>query len=193
MSYPPEPWHVKSHPDANITLIGNDKGWVFYLTHNDEFLPEIQEANARRIVACVNACEGIPTEALEDGAVKQLVEVLQHCKETLESNGLIRLRRAYENSLGGVTQEKDPTAYQRACEVLLKLKGEAMSPYRAEDYIINRFFENEKLSDIYDEDEVLQMAIGVLIPDFEYPNYSHMTIGEVRKIYNLKYKDQPKC
>jgi hypothetical protein len=80
MSYPPEPWHVKSHPDANITLIGNDKGWVFYLTHNDEFLPEIQEASARRIVACVNACEGIPTEALEDGVVRELIEALQAIK-----------------------------------------------------------------------------------------------------------------
>lgn len=28
------------------------------------------EANARRIVACVNACSGIPTEALEDGSAR---------------------------------------------------------------------------------------------------------------------------
>ncbi len=33
-------------------------------------------ANARRIVAAVNACEGIPTEALEEGAVKDLLEAL---------------------------------------------------------------------------------------------------------------------
>ena len=34
------------------------------------------EANARRIVAAVNACEGIPTEALEAGVVAELVRTL---------------------------------------------------------------------------------------------------------------------
>jgi len=42
------------------------------------------EANARRIVACVNACEGIPTEALEAGVVRELVEALERCKEILD-------------------------------------------------------------------------------------------------------------
>jgi len=32
------------------------------------------DADGRRIVACVNACEGINTEALENGAVKDLLE-----------------------------------------------------------------------------------------------------------------------
>lgn len=31
---------------------------------------EINEANARRIVACVNACKGIPTESLANGVAK---------------------------------------------------------------------------------------------------------------------------
>jgi hypothetical protein len=35
-------------------------------------------ANARRIVACVNACAGIPTEALESGA---LLAELQRLRE----------------------------------------------------------------------------------------------------------------
>jgi hypothetical protein len=34
-------------------------------------------ANARRIAAAVNACEGIPTEALEDGAVAGMLLTLQ--------------------------------------------------------------------------------------------------------------------
>jgi len=38
---------------------------------------ETAEANARRIVACVNACEGIPTADLESGAVQRLVEALE--------------------------------------------------------------------------------------------------------------------
>ena len=35
------------------------------------------EANARRICAAWNACEGITTEALEDGAVRDMMEALQ--------------------------------------------------------------------------------------------------------------------
>jgi hypothetical protein len=35
------------------------------------------EANARRIVAAVNACADIPTEALEDGAVAGMLFTLQ--------------------------------------------------------------------------------------------------------------------
>jgi len=30
--------------------------------------------DVRRIVACVNACDGIPTEALESGVVRELIE-----------------------------------------------------------------------------------------------------------------------
>src|SRR4051812_32479621 len=41
-----------------------------------ETLPEA-EANARRIVGAVNACEGIPTEALESGVIKQLADVIE--------------------------------------------------------------------------------------------------------------------
>ena len=33
--------------------------------------------NARRIVAAVNACAGIPTEALEQGVIRQLVNALE--------------------------------------------------------------------------------------------------------------------
>jgi hypothetical protein len=36
-----------------------------------------QRANARRIVAAVNACEGIPTEALELGIVADLLAALE--------------------------------------------------------------------------------------------------------------------
>ena len=39
-----------------------------------EFGVAISEPNARRIVACVNACDGIPTEALEAGVVRKLIE-----------------------------------------------------------------------------------------------------------------------
>jgi len=33
------------------------------------------EANARRIVACVNACDGVPTEVLESGGIGCVLSV----------------------------------------------------------------------------------------------------------------------
>jgi len=39
--------------------------------------------SAQRIFACVHACEGIPTEALESGVVREMVEaiteIVDHC------------------------------------------------------------------------------------------------------------------
>ena len=55
------------------------------------------EANARRIVSCVNACEGIPTDALECEAgnivkvagslMKQRDQLLAAIEEALEAGG----------------------------------------------------------------------------------------------------------
>jgi hypothetical protein len=42
--------------------------------------PEVTEANARRIVACVNACRGLSTESLEKDYVVWL--------HTLRANGI---------------------------------------------------------------------------------------------------------
>lgn len=39
--------------------------------------PDEEVANARRIVAAVNACQGINTEALEQGVVRELLEALE--------------------------------------------------------------------------------------------------------------------
>jgi len=70
-SHTPEPWgyavipfdgpeketaRIDGPKHANITS-SNDWGW------------EVSVPNARRIVACVNACAGIPTEILEAGSV----------------------------------------------------------------------------------------------------------------------------
>lgn len=46
------------------------------------------EANARRIVACLNACEGIPTEALEENMIIEMIaaakKVLRYALEVDE-------------------------------------------------------------------------------------------------------------
>ena len=43
------------------------------------------KGNARRICAAWNACEGIPTEALEAGVVKDMLEALLECRAELEA------------------------------------------------------------------------------------------------------------
>jgi plasmid maintenance system antidote protein VapI len=60
----PEPWCVGNHPgDSSGT------GWREILASSEfgpMYLAQALEANARRIVACVNACAGISTRMLED-------------------------------------------------------------------------------------------------------------------------------
>ena len=64
----PEPWacrlfeHSKGD-DYHIYAVNNMKSIVFFDGSGKE-----KEANARRIVACVNNCEGISTETLEKGS-----------------------------------------------------------------------------------------------------------------------------
>ena len=61
-----EPWQWRAQGDANhYCMLTHDGKWVIAFLQNGEMLTVEQEANARRIVACVNACAGIETEALE--------------------------------------------------------------------------------------------------------------------------------
>ena len=73
----PEPWRT----DAECGFpqdIHDSKGNLF-LRCGSDFDNEIYgEANARRITACVNACEGIPTDALERS--KSLDEFMRSMK-----------------------------------------------------------------------------------------------------------------
>ena len=59
--YTKEPWIYSHH--------ANGVPYVFAEHHNRQTIAtaygDFDEANARRIVACVNACAGIPNEALE--------------------------------------------------------------------------------------------------------------------------------
>lgn len=64
MSHSPEPWVVEKLP--NSTIIADARGDVIarVTVNDDPVTPEVAAANAERIRACVNACRGIPTEAL---------------------------------------------------------------------------------------------------------------------------------
>ena len=47
-------------------------------------VPDNDEANARRLVACWNACEGLPDEFLNSNPIKQLVQSLWDRNSELE-------------------------------------------------------------------------------------------------------------
>lgn len=71
----PGPWQVNSHAVEQDT---DQMGYVIcYLETHDDRSESEQKANARRIVAAVNACESIPTEALERGVVGEMREALE--------------------------------------------------------------------------------------------------------------------
>lgn len=67
-----------------------------------------QEANARRIVAVVNACEGIPVEALEAGVVKELLHACKFALDALDgtapnARGILEQTLAF--AIAGATGE----------------------------------------------------------------------------------------
>ena len=85
MNHSPEPWSVDPTDQEDIHD-GNGK-WVVCA---DRYQPvDMSIENAERIVACVNACKGIPTEDLQDGVIPMhlgkidpdLAEKLQAIKE----------------------------------------------------------------------------------------------------------------
>ena len=67
MSHTKEPWKVSSRRETFIINLNSAYTEVIaqcYFLDN-----KTEEENAKRIVACVNACEGITNEALEAGVV----------------------------------------------------------------------------------------------------------------------------
>ena len=86
MSHTPEPWE-------SVTPCHGECCWRLQSATGDEYghkeeisSPEMSEANARRIVAAVNACAGIRTEALERRA---------------------HLLKAYDDDLATVIKQRD--------------------------------------------------------------------------------------
>ena len=65
-AHTPEPWKRHAQGEANeYCMLTHDGRWVISFRQNGELTDERQNANARRIAACVNACAGFSTETLE--------------------------------------------------------------------------------------------------------------------------------
>lgn len=57
-----------------------------------------------------------------------------------------------------------------------------MNVLRADAYL-KRLGGHEKLSDIYEDDEMLQESLAAMLPGFEFLDYSHLSIQELRARY----------
>lgn len=78
----PEPWAIdpddrpNMHWNNHIVSEANPNIAICFMAHDGTEQNERGEANARRVVACVNACAGIPTEALESGEARSVRDEL---------------------------------------------------------------------------------------------------------------------
>ena len=76
----PAPWYSKrnyilwNHPDGTTYCVADVNNATYF-----------DENNAKRICLCVNACTGIPTEALESGVVMEMISTLDNVISCLGS------------------------------------------------------------------------------------------------------------
>lgn len=65
----PEPWKWHAQGEANeYCMLTHDGRWVIAFRQNGELTDERQQANARRIAACVNRLAGFKTDDIENPA-----------------------------------------------------------------------------------------------------------------------------
>ena len=90
----PEPWYcayAEDGPDLMIITTSDRDATTPFPTVAiaeiecgfDDPVGLEQRLNSERIVACVNACTGIPTPALKEGVVIRLVQVIRDLHEHL--------------------------------------------------------------------------------------------------------------
>lgn len=86
IKHTPEPWQV--HQDASGDVFVSSAKTSFHIAEIGSEDDEVVIPDARRIVACVNACHGLPTEELEQKGLvaavgTQLLDVEQQRDELL--------------------------------------------------------------------------------------------------------------
>ena len=113
----PEPWRIidQSCRDYEGAEIGTgNKTVAVILTADAVEVAEEERTNARRIVAVINACQGISTEALEQGIVAELLANLKTLLEQID-----------EDVPTDITTRHFANAYDEAVATLAKATGRA--------------------------------------------------------------------
>lgn len=82
----PEPWRYVKDKDGGNTafLIENADGIMWNIAGTFSTFDD-DEANARRIVACVNACAGLSTELLEGKTIDEAANTIVDQRDELEN------------------------------------------------------------------------------------------------------------
>jgi hypothetical protein len=71
MKHTRELWIAKKTLQGRDSSISNSRGKTIAIAYKNENIDGDDLANAKRIVACVNACAGITNDALEEGLIEE--------------------------------------------------------------------------------------------------------------------------
>lgn len=83
MNHTKEPWEARRDTSYYGIVSEVYAGDKFILGTGGVHSPSELEANTKRIVACVNACEGITNEALDEHVINELMRVLDMVRNIL--------------------------------------------------------------------------------------------------------------
>lgn len=117
----PGPIAIRANGDANsYALIDADGKWLLSVLHNGDAMTARQEANMRRLAAAWNACQGIPTHALERGVVTVFEQFGGPNGHTHSVGELMRQRDALmallvesQTSIGGDWRQRRDAAVEK--------------------------------------------------------------------------------
>lgn len=121
-SHTPEPWVTVTDEDTGeieVRPAADASGWVYQTVAQvgRDDIPE-DVANARRIVAAANACEGISAEALEAGVIAEMRSALETALAVIEREAE---QREPSGMVGYIEEMREPEAIIRAA--LARVKG----------------------------------------------------------------------
>ena len=71
MKHTKEPWVAEKTLQGKNSSISNRRGKTIAIAYENKNIDGDDLANVKRIVACVNACEGITNDVLEEGLIKK--------------------------------------------------------------------------------------------------------------------------
>lgn len=129
----------------------------------------------------LNFAFGALLMALEEAAVAGVTLTSEHLTQITEIRTLAA--RGYSNTLGF---SYDLHASKRdGKDALVWLPLEGFVP-RAESMLEQLPYTTDTVADVYDDNPVVSEVLTTLFPDFEFPEFSHLSIDQVRRQYALK-------
>ncbi len=76
MKHTKEPWVVEKTLQGRDSSISNRRGKTIAIAYQNENIDGDDLANAKRIVACVNACKGLTNEVLDKGILDDAIALV---------------------------------------------------------------------------------------------------------------------